>query len=133
MATCHEKAPTSQREIGARTVCRFLLLGVGEAVGVVALPVPAIAAHVRDVVLGLPAHHALGLGGIAPVGSDVAGAALADHVGQLLATSLGEGGDDLEYRGAGAGAQVKDLDAGLAVHPVKGGNVTRGQIAHVAC
>ena len=108
-----------------------MLLGVGEAVGVVALPVPAIAAHVRDVVLGLPAHHALGLGGIAPVGSDVAGAALADHVGQLLATSLGEGGDDLEYRGAGAGAQVKDLDAGLAVHPVKGGNVTRGQIAHV--
>ena len=61
MVTCHEKAPTSQREIGARVVCRFLLLGVGEAVGVVALPVPAIAAHVRDVVLSLPAHHALGL------------------------------------------------------------------------
>ena len=108
-----------------------MLLGVGEAVGVVALPVPAIAAHVRDVVLGLPAHHALGLGGIAPVGSDVASAAFADHVGQLLATSLGEGGDNLEYRGAGAGAQVKDLNAGLAVHPVKGSNVTRGQIAHV--
>ena len=96
-----------------------------------ALPIPAVAAHVCDVVLGLPAHHALGLGGIAPVGGDVAGAALTDHVGQLLAAGLGEGGDDLEYRGAGAGAQVKDLDAGLAVHPVEGGNVTRCQVAHV--
>ena len=48
------------------------LLGVGEAVGVMALPIPAVAAHVRDVVLGLPAHHAFGLGGIAPVGGDIA-------------------------------------------------------------
>lgn len=108
-----------------------MLLGVGEAVGVVALPVPAIAAHVRDVVLGLPAHHALGLGGVAPVGGDIAGTALANHVGQLLAAGLGEGGDDLEHRGAGAGAQVKDLDAGLAVHPVEGGNVARGQVTNV--
>ena len=96
-----------------------------------ALPIPAVAAHVRDVVLGLPAHHAFGLGGIAPVGGDIAGTALANHVGQLLAAGLGEGGDDLEYRGAGAGAQVKDLDAGLAVHPVEGGNVTGCQVAHV--
>ena len=108
-----------------------MLLGVGEAVGVVALPVPAVAAHIRDVVLGLPTHHALGLGGIAPVGSDVTGAALANHIGQLLAAGLGEGGDDLEHRSAGAGAQVKDLDAGLAVHPVERGHVTRGQIAHM--
>ena len=96
-----------------------------------ALPIPAVAAHIRDVVLGLPTHHALGLGGIAPVGGDVAGTALADYVGQLLAAGLGEGGDDFEYRGAGAGAQVKDLDTGLAVHPVEGGHVTRCQVAHV--
>ena len=96
-----------------------------------ALPIPAVAAHVRDVVLGLPAHHAFGLGGIAPVGGDIAGTALANHVGQFLAARLGEGSDDLEHRGAGAGAQVKDLDAGFAVHPVEGGNVTRCQVAHV--
>lgn len=29
------------------------------------------------------------------------------------------------------GAQVKDLDAGLAVHPVEGGHVTRCQVTHV--
>ena len=95
------------------------------------LKVPRIAAHILNAELGLPTEKLQCQCRIAPVGSDVAGAALADHVGQFLATSLGEGGDDLEYRGAGAGAQVKDLDAGLAVHPVKGGNVTRGQIAHV--
>ena len=121
----HIVRPGQERYVG------FLLLGVGEAVGVVALPIPAVAAHVRDIVLGLPAHHAFGLGGIAPVGGDIAGAALANHIGQLLATGLGEGGDDLEHRGAGAGAQVKDLDAGFAIHPVEGGNVTRCQVAHV--
>ena len=126
------KGPGLTLETGAKkSIAGEWLLGVGEAVGVMALPIPAVTAHIRDVVLGLPTHHALGLGGIAPVGGDIAGTALADHVGQLLAARLGEGGDDLEYRGAGAGAQVKDLDAGLAVHPVKGGNVTRGQIAHV--
>ena len=74
---------------------------------VVALPVPAVGAHLLDAVLRLPAQLALGLGGVAPALGNVAGAARVDHIGDLLTAGLGENGkstrkaicDHLSYLG----------------------------------
>ena len=73
------------------------LFGGLVAVGVVALPVPAVGAHLLDAVLGLPAQLTLGLAGITPALGNVAGAARIDDVGELLAAGLAEGMDDVQH------------------------------------
>ncbi len=48
-----------------------------------------------------------------------------------MAAGLGEGLDDLEHRGAGAGAEVEDLHAGAAIHPGERRGMAGGEVADV--
>ena len=101
------------------------------AVGVVALPVPAVGAHLLNAVLGLPAQLALGLAGVTPALGNVAGAARVDNIGNLLAAGLAEGVDDVQHAVAVAGAQIADEQAGLLLQLLDGRHVAAGQIHHV--
>ncbi len=94
------------------------------AVGVGALPTPAVGAHALDAVLGL------GLGGVGVAGGDVAGAAGLDSVGNVDAGCGHEGVHQLEHGGALAGAQVVDAHAGL-LDGLEGRDVAAGQVDDV--
>ena len=96
-----------------------------------ALPVPAVGAHLLNAVLGLPAQLALGLAGVAPALGNVAGAARVDDVGNLFAAGLAEGVDDIQHAVAVAGAQIADEQAGLLLQLLDGRHVAAGQIHNV--
>lgn len=85
------------------------------SIGVLFLPVPAVAAHLVDTVLGFPTEFVLGFGGVAVAGGDVAGAAWLDGVGDRHTVDFLEGVDDVEYAVAVTGAQVVDGQAATAV------------------
>ena len=61
-----------------------------KTVGIVLLPVPAVATHLLDAELCLPSELLLGLGGIAVAGGDVARTARLDGVGHVDTVDLDE-------------------------------------------
>ena len=83
----------------------------GIAHGVLALPAPGVPAHVHQILFGLPAQLLSGLGGVCVAGSQVAGAAVHDLVGQLQVVGFLKGLDHIQHGVAGAGAQVEDFPA----------------------
>ena len=88
------------------------MIGVGLiALGICALPMPAIAHHVVDTVLGFPAEFGFGLCGIAVAGGDVAGATGLDAVGHIDAIDTGEGFYHIEDRVSMPCTNIIDSDA----------------------
>ena len=115
--------------IWTRVLDIFLLFG--EAVGVLLLPVPAVADHLFDAVLGFPAQLAFGFGGVAVAGGDVAGTAGLDAVGHLDTVHLDEGVDHVEDAVAVACAEVVDVEAAAALDGLEGADVAAGEIDDV--
>ena len=102
-----------------------------ESVRIVLLPVPGVAAHILDAVFSLPAQFALGLGGIAVAGGNVARTAGLDAVGHVDAVDLDEGLHHVEHGIAVTGADIVDGDALLALNALKSSHMSLGQIDHV--
>ena len=98
------------------------------AVGVHFLPVPAVAAHLFDTVLGFPAKLVFGFGGVAVAGGDVAGAAWLDGVGDGHTVDFLKGIDNVEDAVAMACAEVVDGEAAAAVDGLEGCDMTAGQV-----
>ena len=66
------------------------------SVGVLALPVPAVANHIVNGAVGLPPQLAEGFGGIAVAGSDVASTARLDAIGYIDMVDTDEGINHIE-------------------------------------
>ena len=77
------------------------------------LPVPGVLRHFVQVARHAPVQLAVGLGGIRPVGREVAIAARREMVVNRFAAGLAESIDHVEHAAADAGAKVVDMDPGF--------------------
>ena len=90
-----------------------MTLRIPVALGVLALPVPAVADHLVDAVLRLPAQLGLRLGGVAVAGGDVAGTTGLDAVGHLDAVDPNEGLHHIEDAVAVTRSNIIDGRGGM--------------------
>lgn len=148
VTSCRSKRPTSRRSSRTpsenRSVVRislhektdlfrgrFFRWRVCRASALLRLEVPGVPAHVVDRARGLPAEELLSARRIAPVGGDVAFAALDEFVGNGAPARLFKGLDDLEDAVAAPAAEV-DRDPARVVHDVGHGlGMAVGEIHHV--
>ena len=72
------------------------------------LPIPAVADHVVDTVLGFPTQLCFRFGGVAVAGGDVAGTARLDAVGHVHAVDADEGLHHVEHTVSVAGTHIID-------------------------
>ena len=114
---------------GAYLVSLYILFFV--PVGVHSLPAICVAAHIRQLVLSLPAQDLLCLGGIGVAGGDVTGTAVYDLVGNGSARGRLKGIDDIQHRVAVARADVEILHLGHGAGSLQSAEVSLGQIHHV--
>ena len=71
-------------------------LEVSVSIGVILLPVPAVADHFVDAEFGFPAEFGFGFGGVAKAGGDVTGTTGFDAVGHIDTVHADEGVDHVE-------------------------------------
>ena len=93
------------------------------AVRVALLPVPGVAAHFLDAVLGLPAEFLECLFGVAVAGGDVACTAGLDAVGHLESVHLFKGVHHVEHGVAVACTQVVNGESALVFDGLEGTHV----------
>ena len=93
----------------------FYILLLLESVWIMALPTPAILAHLLNAAFSLPAEFLGGEGRIGPALCDVARTARANLVWDWTARSLLERLDDLQHAVAMACAEVVNLEAELRI------------------
>ena len=101
------------------------------ALGVLALPVPGIPAHVGQGLLCLPAQDLCALGGVCIAGCDVAGAAVGDDIGHIHVVHFHEGVHHIQHAVARAGAQVEDLASLMLGDVFHGSHMALGQVHHM--
>ena len=97
-------------------------------VGVLSLPVPAVAHHLINAVLGFPAQFFLSLGRIAKAGCDVACTAWFDGVGDRHTVFLLECLHHVKDAVAMACAEVVDAQTTLALNGFEGADMPVGKV-----
>src|SRR5690606_11073663 len=100
-----------------------------EPLAALRLPAPRIPAGVVEAELRTPSEFAVRLGRVGDRRSDVTVARGCDDVGDVPASRLGEGADDLQHVVPDARAQVVHLDSGGEV--LECGEVSAGEIHDV--
>ena len=95
------------------------------------LPAPRISAHAIEVVFRNPAEYVFGLLWVGIVFRNIARTARLNINGKLTAACAAERRHHIKHTRAFTGAEVHDLNARLAIHPVERRDMAACQVNHV--
>lgn len=95
------------------------------------LPVPAVAAHIINVILRLPAQFPLRLAGIRVTHSNITGTAILNHIGNRNTTDLFKSMHHFQHTVAPAGTQVINGHTAILFNGLQRLHMPFGQVHHM--